>query len=106
MIDALHDPGIATGLARSASAPEAVPTLTARMGARTDRRGELDGSVMTPGRVLPRWRDAARNAAALLCVALSDRRVDSTYYAIPARRTAELWNERTPTDWFNVKAHR
>lgn len=32
--------------------------------------------------------------------------VDSTYYALPARRMAELWNERTPVDFtFNVKAH-
>lgn len=32
--------------------------------------------------------------------------VDSTYYAIPARRMAELWVERTPDGFiFNVKAH-
>ena len=32
--------------------------------------------------------------------------VDSTYYAIPARRMAEYWVERTPDDFtFNVKAH-
>ena len=32
--------------------------------------------------------------------------VDSTYYALPARKMAELWNERTPVEFtFNVKAH-
>ena len=32
--------------------------------------------------------------------------VDSTYYALPTRRVAELWSERTPDDFlFNVKAH-
>ncbi len=32
--------------------------------------------------------------------------VDSTYYAIPARRMAELWAERTPDGFtFNIKAH-
>jgi uncharacterized protein YecE (DUF72 family) len=32
--------------------------------------------------------------------------VDSTYYAIPARRMAEYWVERTPEHFtFNVKAH-
>lgn len=32
--------------------------------------------------------------------------VDSTYYALPSRRMAELWDERTPDDFvFNVKAH-
>jgi uncharacterized protein YecE (DUF72 family) len=32
--------------------------------------------------------------------------VDATYYALPSRRTAELWVERTPPDFtFDVKAH-
>ena len=32
--------------------------------------------------------------------------VDSTYYALPAERNAELWAERTPADFlFNIKAH-
>jgi uncharacterized protein YecE (DUF72 family) len=32
--------------------------------------------------------------------------VDSTYYALPARRMAELWVERTPHDFvFDIKAH-
>src|SRR5207247_6616938 len=32
--------------------------------------------------------------------------VDSTYYAIPARKMAELWTERTPDGFvFDVKAH-
>ena len=31
--------------------------------------------------------------------------VDSTYYAIPAERNAELWRERTPPGFvFNIKA--
>jgi uncharacterized protein YecE (DUF72 family) len=32
--------------------------------------------------------------------------IDSTYYAIPARRTADAWAERTPAGFvFDVKAH-
>jgi len=32
--------------------------------------------------------------------------VDATYYALPARRTGELWLERTPPEFiFDVKAH-
>ena len=32
--------------------------------------------------------------------------VDSTYYALPAERTAQLWAERTPPDFtFDIKAH-
>src|SRR5690606_5865161 len=32
--------------------------------------------------------------------------VDATYYALPARRMADLWVDRTPDDFtFNLKAH-
>lgn len=32
--------------------------------------------------------------------------VDATYYSLPARRTSELWRDRTPPDFiFDVKAH-
>jgi uncharacterized protein YecE (DUF72 family) len=32
--------------------------------------------------------------------------VDATYYSLPARRTSELWVERTPPDFtFDIKAH-
>ena len=32
--------------------------------------------------------------------------VDATYYALPSKRTAELWVERTPPDFtFDIKAH-
>ena len=32
--------------------------------------------------------------------------VDATYYALPSRRTGELWLERTPPDFtFDIKAH-
>ena len=32
--------------------------------------------------------------------------VDATYYALPVRRTSELWVERTPPDFtFDIKAH-
>lgn len=32
--------------------------------------------------------------------------VDATYYALPARRTSELWRDRTPPDFiFDIKAH-
>src|SRR5438045_7664956 len=32
--------------------------------------------------------------------------VDSTYYALPNKRTAEAWVERTPKDFvFDIKAH-
>ncbi|HVL53736.1 MAG TPA: DUF72 domain-containing protein, partial [Vitreimonas sp.] len=32
--------------------------------------------------------------------------VDATYYALPSRRTSELWVERTPPDFtFDIKAH-
>lgn len=108
-MDAVHDPGAAVGSARSA----AVDTLTVR-------------PLMTPGgtRILvgvASWTDPSMTAPGVFYpdgVSTPDARlryyasrfpiveVDSTYYAIPARSTAELWTQRTPDDFvFDVKAH-
>ena len=108
-MDALHDPGIATGLARSAAVPrEDVPLLTTRGGTRV-RIGVAswtDPSMTAAGVFYP---DGITKPEARLRYYASRFplvEVDSTYYAIPARRMAELWCERTPEEFvFDVKAH-
>lgn len=109
MIDALHDPGIATGLTRSGAAePEIVPTLRARSGARVliGVASWTDPSMTAPGVFYP---DGVSKPEARLRYYASRFplvEVDSTYYAIPARKMAELWDERTPEEFvFDVKAH-
>lgn len=65
-----------------------------------------DPSMTAPGVFYP---DGARSAEARLryyATRFPLVEVDSTYYAIPARRMAELWLDRTPDDFtFDVKAH-
>jgi uncharacterized protein YecE (DUF72 family) len=108
VIDALHDPGIATGLARSGATRERVVELRAPGGARVlvGVASWTDPSMTAPGVFYP---DGASKPEARLRYYASRFpivEVDSTYYAIPARRMAELWAERTPGGFvFDVKAH-
>lgn len=109
MIDALHDPGTSVGLARSAAAEHAtVPRLVAASGARilVGVASWTDASMTAPGVFYP---DGVTKPEARLRYYASRFplvEVDSTYYAIPARRMADLWNGRTPEGFqFDVKAH-
>lgn len=109
MIDALHDPGTATAAARAAAvADHSLAPMRAPGGARVlvGVASWTDPSMTAPGVFYP---DAARTADARLRYYASRFplvEVDSTYYAIPARRTAELWVDRTPESFtFDVKAH-
>src|SRR5437762_10640746 len=108
-MDAIHDPGIATGLARTAAAPTGhVVRLESASGARIliGVASWTDPSMTAPGVFYP---DGARTAETRLryyATRFPLVEVDSTYYAIPARKTAELWVDRTPDDFiFDVKAH-
>lgn len=108
MIDAYHDPGTATALARSAAAPEGVGQLHAASGARIviGVASWTDPSMTARGVFYP--DDVVKPEARLRYYASRFPlvEVDSTYYAIPARRMAELWTQRTPEDFtFDVKAH-
>jgi uncharacterized protein YecE (DUF72 family) len=65
-------------------------------------------TLIESGRFYPQW--AARSAEARLKYYASQFpivEVDSTYYALPAERTAGLWATRTPEDFiFDIKAFR
>jgi uncharacterized protein YecE (DUF72 family) len=104
----LHDPGTDTASARSGQLPDGVPALVAESGARIliGVASWTDPSMTARGVFYP---DDARTAEARLryysaCFPIVE--VDSTYYALPARSTAELWADRTPDGFeFDVKAH-
>jgi uncharacterized protein YecE (DUF72 family) len=108
-MDALHDPGMAVALARSEGVNrEPVSALTAPGGARVliGVASWTDPSMTAPGVFYP--EGVAKPEARLRYYAsrFPIVEVDSTYYAIPARRMAELWTERTPDGFvFDVKAH-
>ena len=108
-MDALHDPGIPTGLARAAAADRAVVApLTAPSGARilVGVASWTDPSMTAPGVFYPDGFTKPEARLRYYASRFPIVEVDSTYYAIPARRMAELWNERTPEGFvFDVKAH-
>jgi uncharacterized protein YecE (DUF72 family) len=68
--------------------------------------GWTDATLTAPGVFYP---PAAKSAQARLAFYSSHFplvEVDSSYYALPTRKTAELWVERTPGDFrFNIKAY-
>ncbi|MGH7668212.1 MAG: DUF72 domain-containing protein [Gemmatimonadaceae bacterium] len=109
MNDAVHDPGIAEASERSRQAGEAdLPVFVTSSGCRI-RIGTAswtDPTMVAPGVFYP---DGVATAEARLRYYASQFplvEVDSTYYAIPARRMGVLWAERTPAHFvFNVKAH-
>ncbi|HJQ19883.1 MAG TPA: DUF72 domain-containing protein [Gemmatimonadaceae bacterium] len=108
MIDALHDPGTPTAQARSGAAPDRLEQLHAPGGVRVliGVASWTDPSMTAPGVFYP---DGARTPEARLryyATRFPLVEVDSTYYAIPARRMTELWVDRTPERFtFDVKAH-
>ena len=82
----LHPPG--GGSIRIGTASWTDPTMTAR------------------GVFYPDDADTAEERLGYYASRFPIVEVDATYYALPARRTAELWVERTPPDFtFDIKAH-
>lgn len=109
MIDALHDPGTPTASARSAVAQrERIPVLVAPDGARIliGVASWTDSSMTAPGVFYPEGVSTPEARLRYYAGRFPIVEVDSTYYALPVRRTAALWVERTPDGFtFDIKAH-
>jgi uncharacterized protein YecE (DUF72 family) len=80
-----------------------------RIGGSTIRIGTAswtDPTMTAPGVFYPPDAGTAEDRLVYYANQFPIVEVDATYYALPARRTAELWLERTPPDFtFDVKAH-
>ena len=62
--------------------------------------------MTAPGVFYPKGADTAEERLRFYASQFSMVEVDSTYYALPNKRTAEAWVERTPKDFvFDIKAH-
>lgn len=102
-----HDPGIAIARDRFEAIERSSPALTHAGGAvvRFGTASWTDPTLIAPGVFYP---DRVKSAEARLryySSVFSVVEVDSTYYALPTQRIAELWVERTPSDFvFDVKA--
>lgn len=109
VIDALHDPGTAVGAARAAAADAGrVQPLTMSSGSRLliGVASWTDPSMTAPGVFYPERVVKPEARLRYYASKFPLVEVDSTYYAIPARRMAELWVDRTPEGFvFDVKAH-
>jgi len=65
-----------------------------------------DPTMTASGVFYPVGADSAEERLAYYASSFPVVEVDSTYYALPAERTAQLWAERTPPDFtFDFKAH-
>lgn len=66
-----------------------------------------DKTLLESGRFYPRDASSAEARLRYYATQFPLVEVDSTYYALPAERTAQMWVERTPQRFlFNVKAFR
>jgi len=109
VIDAVHDPGVADALHRAEQAAgNPVPVLTTESGCRI-RIGTAswtDPTMIAPGVFYPDGVASPETRLRYYASRFPLVEVDSTYYAIPAKRMGVIWAERTPAHFvFNVKAH-
>jgi uncharacterized protein YecE (DUF72 family) len=103
-----HDPGADVGRRRGEAAAEAA-RRPARVGNGEVRFGTAswtDPTMTKPGVFYPEGAGTPEERLRYYAGQFPVVEVDATYYALPNKRTAETWVERTPDDFvFDVKAH-
>ncbi|HEU5170784.1 MAG TPA: DUF72 domain-containing protein [Gemmatimonadales bacterium] len=73
---------------------------------RVGTAGWTDPTLTAPGVFYPASATSAENRLRYYASRFPVVEVDSPFYALPSRRSAELWVDRTPEDFtFNVKAN-
>lgn len=106
---AAHDPGPDVAGYRAAEIMAAAAEPIELSDGATVRIGTASWTdpTMTTGTVFyPRGAGSAEERLQYYASQFPLVEVDATYYALPVRRTAELWRDRTPPDFvFDVKAH-
>jgi uncharacterized protein YecE (DUF72 family) len=109
MTDQRHDPGVEAANERVAGVEEAAArpiTLGDGSLARIGTASWTDPTMTAPGVFYPDGATSAEERLHHYASRFPIVEVDATYYALPARRTGELWLERTPPDFtFDIKAH-
>jgi uncharacterized protein YecE (DUF72 family) len=103
-----HDPGVPEAQRRAADAGDAArkPIHVGKGEVRFGTASWTDPTMTAPGVFYPPGVSSAEERLRHYAGEFPVVEVDSTYYALPARRTAETWVERTPKDFvFDIKAH-
>jgi len=102
-----HDPGTDAALARAENLRPPKPALV-RVGATGVHFGTAswtDPTLLKPGVFYPDRASSPEARLKYYASLFSVVEVDSSYYALPTPRMAELWAERTPQDFiFDIKA--
>src|SRR5439155_11952151 len=108
-VEATHDPGPDGAHERLDGIEDAaVEPIEARSGGRirVGTASWTDPTMTAPGVFYPTGQDSAEERLTYYASRFPLVEVDATYYSLPARRTSELWVERTPPDFtFDIKAH-
>jgi uncharacterized protein YecE (DUF72 family) len=109
-LDKTHDPGPVGASRRVEALPDdvaALPLRPATGGAiRIGTASWTDPTMTARGVFYPDSADSAEERLGYYASRFPIVEVDATYYALPSKRTAELWVERTPPDFtFDIKAH-
>jgi uncharacterized protein YecE (DUF72 family) len=106
-IDA-HDPGVEVARKHADEAGEAgrFPIKIGEGKVRVGTASWTDPTMTAPGVFYPKGSDSAEERLRFYAGQFPMVEVDATYYALPYRRMAEAWVERTPKDFvFDIKAH-
>ena len=104
-----HDPGAAAARARADALPRGEPhpiQLPDGGIVSVGTAGWTDPTLIAPGVFYPAHATSAEDRLRFYAEQFPIVEVDSSYYALPSRRSAELWVARTPDDFtFNLKAN-
>jgi len=103
-----HDPGVEQGLRRADEAGDAAraPVRAGKGEVRFGTASWTDPTMTAPGVFYPPDLKTAEDRLRFYASQFPVVEVDATYYALPAKRMAEAWVERTPKDFvFDIKAH-
>ena len=103
-----HDPGpdVAGGRGEAHGAAARQPLRIGDASIRIGTASWTDPTMTAPGVFYPPDAGNAEDRLVYYANQFPIVEVDATYYALPTRRTGELWLERTPPDFmFDIKAH-
>jgi len=103
-----HDPGVEVARRRADAAGDVArtPIKVGKGEARFGTASWTDPTMTVPVVFYPKGVSTAEERLRFYASQFPVVEVDSTYYALPYRKTAESWVERTPENFvFDIKAH-
>ena len=108
-LDPRHDPGVAAARARADALPlDDAITVSPPSGGQllVGTAGWTDPTLTAASAFYPAGADSAEDRLRYYASRFPVVEIDSPYYALPSRRSAELWATRTPDSFtFDVKAN-